>query len=434
MSKLQIILLGVFIAGLLAGVLIFAGIIPVGTNTGPAGASGDVVIWGTVKRDLISNSIDEFNRANKTYRVIYIEKDPATLDADLTEALASGRGPDLFFMPDDLIIRHTDKLFVIPYQNYPESTFRSTFITEGELYLTKNGILGLPFLVDPMVMYYNRDILEGAGVVNPPLYWSDFENFAKTITTRGQTGNIIKSAISFGEFANVAHAKDLLSLMLIQAGNPIVSRTDTGYVTRLADSFGQSISPANAIMDFYTKFSNPTLDIYSWNRSLSYSKDAFIAGDLATYFGYASEVLNIKSKNPNLNFDVVKIPQTRGGRASATFGKMYALAIAKSSKNLSTAYVAATALVNPDLVAKFSQASGLPPALRGLLANKPTSPYYASVFYDSALIGRAWLDPSTTQTDAIYRSMVEDITSGRLASGESVQKASNQLTALLGSQ
>ncbi len=434
MSKLQIILIIVCIVGFLAGVFIFAGIIPVGTSSTTT-ATGNVVLWGTIKKDLIENTIDEFNRTNKTYRVVYVQKDANALDRDLTEALASGTGPDLFFLPENLIIRHADKVLPIPYATLPEKDFRDTFISESELFLSKDGILGLPFTIDPMVMYYNRDLLEGAGVVNPPEYWSDFSDLVKKVTVLGQSKNILKSAVAFGEFSNVANAKDIISAILIQNGNSIVARTSfgdvAGFSSTLAYSSSGQTNTSESILTFYTDFSNPIKDAYSWNRSLPYSRDAFISGDLATYFGFASELLDIQSRNPNLNYDVAKFPQTKDGRIKATFGRMNALAMAKTSKNLPTAYTAAVAMTSADFIGKLSAITGLPPVRRDLLAIRQVSPYYMQTFYDSALIARSWFDPSDVETDNIWRTMIEDISSGRSLAGQSAQRAAGVLDGLL---
>ena len=123
-ANVQIILLVVFIAALIIGVFIFAGFIPVGTSTSVT-ASGDVRLWGTIRKDLVTNIFDNLNIKNKTYRIIYVQKDPATYDNDLTNALARGEGPDLFFLPNDLVLKHSNKAVSIPFTTYPEKTFRS---------------------------------------------------------------------------------------------------------------------------------------------------------------------------------------------------------------------------------------------------------------------------------------------------------------------
>ena len=437
MSNVNIILMVVFIIAIILGVLIFAGIIPLGSSA-PVGATGNVVLWGTVKRDLVTESIDAFNRANKTYRVIYVEKNRETLDTELTNALASGTGPDLFFLSNDLILKHSDKVFITPFATFPEKTFRDTYISEAELFLTydpiKPGILAWPITVDPLVMYYNRDMLEGAGVVKPPAIWDDFSALVKAITALGPSRNVLKSAVAFGEFANVNYAKDILASQLLQKGNPIITREGTELKSRLSDTFGAQVSPASSIFNYYSDFSNSTKDVYSWNRSLPNSLNAFIAGDLAVYFGYASELPNIQAKNPNLNFDVAKIPQTKGSSIKATFGRMNAIALSKASKNLSTAYTVIGQLTGADFSGKVATALNLPPVRRDLLITKPATPFYLAVFYDSALISRGWLDPSPKDTDLIFQSIIEDISSGRLPVDQAIIKGNGQLDQLVRGQ
>ena len=371
---------------------------------------------------------------NKNIVISYIEKNLITFDIDLVEALAAGVGPDLFFLPQDLIIRHRDKVFPVPYESFSERNFKNTFVGEAELYLDSKGILAFPFTIDPLVMYYNRDILEGAGIAQPPRFWENFFDIASSITKYDPSLNILQSTIAFGEFQNVAQAKDILSMLLLQFGNEIVVRSGDKFKVVLNDSFNLPQSPAGAVLRFYTEFSNPTTTrgegVYSWNKSLPNSIDAFTANELAFYFGYASELFVIQQKNPNLNFDVVEIPQIKDSRFKATFGKINALAIAKNSQNLSTAYVVANLLTRQDFIKELSVILSLPPARRDLLSIKPNNPY-ADIFYNSALISRGWLDPLKEATDIIFKNLVEDIVSGRLSVNESISKADGELWLLL---
>ena len=155
-SNFQIIFLSIFGFFAVLAVIIFSGILPIGTGT--SGMTGDVLVWGTIREDVIGPLLDDFSNKNKNIRITYVEKNPATFDKEFIEALASGRGPDLFFLPQDFILKYEDKILPIPYAMISERDFKNTYIEEGELYLAANGILGLPITVDPMVMYWNRDI------------------------------------------------------------------------------------------------------------------------------------------------------------------------------------------------------------------------------------------------------------------------------------
>ena len=148
------------------------------------------------------------------------------------------------------------------------------------------------------------------------------------------------------------------------------------------------------------------------------------------YFGFASELDSINAKNPNLNFDVAVIPQSKGGPETITYGKMIGLAIPKAAKSPGGALTLANILTGPDAIEELSLMVGLPPVRRDLLKTRPSDQFLA-IFYDSTLWSRAWLDPDSGETDDIFKKMVEDITSGRKRVSASVQDASSSLQKLL---
>src|SRR3989338_5177398 len=138
-ASFQLIIIIIFIAGAIFGVLVFSGAILLGENRNKA--VGTVVLWGTIKSVAISGIIEDFNKANETFTVNYVEKSPENFDQDLLEALASGVGPDMFFLPDNLAFHYSNKIFVIPYQSYPLLAFKNTFADAGEVFLTSTTIL-----------------------------------------------------------------------------------------------------------------------------------------------------------------------------------------------------------------------------------------------------------------------------------------------------
>jgi multiple sugar transport system substrate-binding protein len=363
--------------------------------------------------------------------VRYIEKSSRTFDSELIEALASGTGPDLFLLDQGAIVRHEDRLVAVPYESYSERDFRNTFIEEGELYLTAAGILGIPFSVDPLIMYWNQDILSSEGIAQPPKFWDEFYDLSSELTKRDQSNNIIRSAVAFGEYRNVTNAKEIISALAFQAGTAITMRTEIGIESVLTrGGAGQVLAPAEAALQFFTEFSNPAKTTYSWNRGLPESRQAFAAGDVALYFGFASELPLLLKLNPNLNFDIAELPQSRESGKKVTFGRMSAFAIPKVSRNVSGAFRAALELSSANSVSIFSKVSGLPPVRRDLLSQKQTDAY-RSVTYSSALISSAWLEPDDRETDGIFQRMVESVTSGRSKISDAVGNADKELANLL---
>jgi len=429
-STFQIILLVAFGFFIIVSVMIFS---VMGGKGDKKAFLGEVTVWGTLPASVITENINEIYRIEAPVNITYIEKREDTFDRELVEALASGVGPDIILLPQDLIIRHSDKIYPIPFTSLSERDFKDRFIEEGELYLNKDGILALPFTVDPMIMYWNRNLFSAAGISQAPSFWGEFYKITPLLTVRGANTDIKRSAISFGGFQNVTNAKNIISLLIMQAGNPIVVRDSlraSGYRTTLIDKFNFKTPPTNAALRFYTEFSNPAKSSYSWNGSLPKSKDMFISGELAVYFGFASEFSDIKKKNPHLNFDIAQMPQTRDTSRKVTFGKMQGLAILKASKNFPASFRAAIMLSHNAFISSVSQSLEVPPVRRDLLSQKPTDATQA-LFYDSAIISRAWFDPSPRDTAGIFKRMVDNIVSGRDKISDVVLVANKEISKLL---
>ncbi len=429
MSKFQLILTGIFGAFILIGVLVFAFAGGSGSNT----VVSQATVWGTMSSGLFDTFLKESGlNQDKTIAITYVEKNKDTFDQDFVEALAVGKGPDLFFLPQDSILKHQDKIFTIPFASYSEGTFKQNFIQEGELYLNKEGILGLPFMVDPMVMYWNRDIFSNAGLSLTPKYWSELYDLSTRLTVKDTSFNVSKSAVAIGEHANVTNANEIVSLLVMQAGSPITQRNkiDGNVNSVFNQRFNLPIPPAQSALNFYTEFSNPLKPFYSWNRSIPESKNFFLAGDLALYFGFASELSDIRLKNPNLNFDIASIPQSKNSNLTITFGRMVGLAIPKNSKNIAAAFKVAASLTSPTSITALSKVTHLPPVRRDLLAIRP-SEAYLSTFYDGAIQSRAWLSPEPSSLNPIFKEMIESVTAGRASTAEALTRASQQLETLL---
>lgn len=426
-NNFQIILIAVFVFAAVFGLLVFSGAIPLGENGKEAGA-GTVVLWGTFRAETINTLLEEFNNENKTFTVSYVQKNPDTFDQELLEALASGVGPDMLFLPDNLAFHYSNKILGIPYQSYSVSSFKRSFAAAGEVFLTSRGIIAFPMTIDPLVMYYNRSILDANGVIYPPDNWTDFVNMAPVLTKKDETNRIQKSAAALGHFSNVFHAKDILSALFMQAGSGVVTERDGRFVSDLASSAGATGS--DNVLRFYTDFADPQKNVYSWNKSFPLSRDFFSTNNLAFYFGYGSELPTLVSKNPNQNFLVAEFPQIKGSSFKSTGARVTGLAISAFSKNQNTAFIAAGRMTSGNFAAKLAQNLGVAPARRDLLSQKPTDAYYP-VFYTSALYAKSWLDPSPKDTNDIFRRMIEGVLSGSLRPDEAVLDAGAKMSLLL---
>ena len=426
LTRFQIILLALCVIFTVAGVTVFS--LTRNTSQSPRGTT---VLWGTFPSSAMQSILSRVRIVQAEVDVTYVEKDSDTFDQEFIEALASGRGPDAVLIAQDSIITYADKLVPIPFETFSERDFRDTFVSEGELFLTANGALGLPFTIDPLVLYWNRDLFATAGLPTPPRLWQDFLIITPKLTVRKGLGDpvITKSAVAMGEYRNVENAKEIISGLLLQAGTPIVKIENGRYESALKDGL-QGFVPAESVLRFYTQFADPQKSMYSWNRSFTSARQEFLAGDLATYIGFASELALLRTKNPNLNFDVALLPQTSLDGLKSTYGNIYAVALVRGSTNPSGTVANLFSLTTPQAVVDASAVLNLPPVRRDALSVRPSDPYKA-VFYDSALVAKGWLDPNRFQTNTIFKNLIESVSSGRLRLIEAISEANDQLDATL---
>ncbi len=429
-SSFQTILVIVFVIVFAGAVLVFSGLISVGSKKAAvATPQGTVVMWGIAPQNLIQSYLDSLNISNTDYNIVYSEHTPATLPQELIVALANGTPPDLILFSSEIFSQFKDKLYPIPYSAYDERTYRDTHIDGAQIFLSKEGILATPLVVDPIVMYYNKDILAQATFVVPPKTWLNLQQAIPILTKRDARNTITQSAIALGTGTNVDHARDILSALFLQTGNNIVTSdpvTDTATVVLANTSSASTLSPAVQALAFYTSFSDPTNANYSWNNALPSSRSQFLAGRSAFYIGRASELFTIQAQNPNLNFDVSEIFQTGANTRPVTFGSFLGVGIVKKAPNMTAAYAAAMLLGSSSSVDMLSKSLSLPPVRRDLLLVGQNNPYI-SVFFKAALSAFAWPDPNPAQTEALFRDMITSVTSGRSNPAAALYDAQREL-------
>jgi ABC-type glycerol-3-phosphate transport system substrate-binding protein len=425
MSKFQIVLLGVFGFFILVAVLVFS------LYKGSSGGASAVMVWGDIPSNDFNNFLGNAGLTqDSTLLIQYEEKSPNSIESEFTEALAAGSGPDLIIISQDKFWKNRNKLIPIPYKSISEREFTDTFVEASEVFMTQDGIYALPISIDPMVLYYNRDLLSTAGLSRPLSFWDEIYAQSASLTKKDAAGNLTTSAVALGETRNIAHYKDILSLLLLQAGTPITGFFGGELRSYLSYNPDLPTVPADSALDFYTQFTNPTKAYYSWNRTLPEAQTRFTAGDLAYYLGFASELRDVRGKSPTLNFSVVSVPQSRVSGRAITFAKVRGIAISRGTKNPAAALTAASRMVSPESASILSQTLGLPPARRDLLEEKPSDAIFPT-FYTAALQSKVWLDPNDEGTEKIFKDMVDTIASGRARTTETVNRASQELDAII---
>lgn len=429
-SSFQMILLSVlgFIA--FVAILMFAGILPGGSGFSGNQAVAEVTMWGPYGGEALNNYFGLLNKENEQVVTIkYVPQVPETYENNLIESFARGEGPDLFIANQRMLNRLAGKITEIPYSIYPQRDVINNFADGVSVFMNSKGLRVMPLMIDPLVMFYNRTMYTSAGVVIPPKNWTEFLATIKPIVEIDTRNNITRTAGALGEFRNITNAKYILSALMFQAGNPVITtNADDNYKTVLAESFGYSPIPAVASLAFFQQFSNPAQVSYAWNRSMPNDKDFFVAEKSATYFGLASELADLQAKNPHLNLDVVILPQ-KDMQKRVTFANFYGVVIAKSSKKQNAAATASMLLAQAKNQTELAKILGFIPASRSVLATKDSNPF-TQVFKDSAVISRSWVDPDRNSTNEIFQQVVENVQTGQVNPDSAIREANEKISRL----
>ena len=437
-NTFQAIITGVFIFAIILSILVFSGFVPLPGKKTEQKFTGKVSVWGVFPESEMGGLIDVLNKTVKTYEITYTQKKNEEFINDLVNALASGTGPDIISFDPSMVINHGDKIYKIPYSSISQRTFLDTYADAATPFLSSEGILALPVSIDPMVLFYNKDLLGDQAVALPPVYWSDIIALNSKLSKVDEGGNLIRSMIALGEYDNISNATDIFNLMMLQLGNSLVTYTSTNddgkinidYKSTFNKDGDGGIVIATEVLKFYSAFSDPAKQTYSWNKNMPTDKNAFVAGKLAFYLGYSSEYSNIKSKNPNLNFDITRVPQAQNYPTKATMGNVYGFAILKTTKNIGAAFETLIYLTSKDYTISISRAFSLAPATRSLLSIKQEDPIN-EVIYPSALITKTWLNPDRKKVNELYRSMIQGVVSGKSSLNDTVSSVHQKLTEIL---
>jgi ABC-type glycerol-3-phosphate transport system substrate-binding protein len=415
-SPFQIILIGVFILIFFVAIIVFSRSVD-GNDSSSTTAKGTVRIWGTFPKEIINPLLGTaINNTQSNYRIEYEEIEKETFVLSFIRALADRNPPDLLFVDNEIYAQVRDKLYTIPYESLTIREYQSTYIDTASIFLEKEGARALPVAIDPLVLYYNKDLLAGQNYLIPPTTWGGLVQAIPRFLRRDANRSIAQNAVALGETANIPHYKKILSALFLQSGVPIVQKSAEG---KLFANLGTEarvdggIPPGEEVLDFYTSFANTANAHFNWARSLPSADEFFLSGASAFYIAPASELFTLQERNPNLNFDIAPLFQVDGAVRPATYGTLYGIGTVAESTNFITAYTVMSALSTDAFVTELTNALTLAPVRRSLLLQAQTDRHRA-IMYQVAPNTFSWLDPNPKNTDTAMTEAITGMLRGAL--------------------
>jgi multiple sugar transport system substrate-binding protein len=283
-------------------------------------------------------------------------------------------------------------------------------VVYSDVVLDDSQVYGLPLSVDTLALYYNRDLLNNAGITDAPRYWNkEFQQNVKKLTKQDPVTGIVQSGIALGGSSNIERYSDILAVLMLQNGAVMMDGKQVLFNTIPAATKDRKYNPGLEALRFYIDFSNPGKEVYSWNETLPNSLELFANGKLALMFGYSYHLATIKAQSPKLNFSVSPLPQIEGSQYEVNFANYWVETVSKKSKYPNEAWDFIIFATKEEQVQSYLTKTKRPTALRALVKTQ-SEDNEIGIFASQLLTAKSW-----------YRG--KDVTSAETAIGEMINNA-----------
>lgn len=283
----------------------------------------------------------------------------------LIMAFAKGQAPDIFTLRNETIPAWRNEGFIAPITNLTDFTngqqltstqlmedYRENFVPIVlKETVFRNEIYAVTNYVDNLQLFYNREILDQAGITTRPRSWAELERQIQILNRRNERGDFVQSAIALGtglnkrdggvvRDTNLANFYEIVPALIFQSGNPIydsisqnavfgggrnIDDVNTRNIT--TKNFEQTIKdndPSYNALRYFTSFVDRNSNNHSWNiQTERTSKEAFLRGELAyslNYKGFEKEILEGSSR---LRYGITELPQIDQD-SKKTYGRFFA--------------------------------------------------------------------------------------------------------------
>ncbi|MBI2990022.1 MAG: extracellular solute-binding protein [Candidatus Magasanikbacteria bacterium] len=328
-------------------------------------------------------------------------------DRLFTNALADDVGPDIVSMNVRWLGKYRTRLGIMPSQvqvsrlqlksklnkeieviqetnTMPSvKSIRSAYVQSvGADAIRSGDVYGLPLALDALAIYYNKDLLDKAGIPEPPATWDEFVEAVKKSTKFSSSGSIIQSGVALGTSANIDNTFDILSLLMLQNGVQMASNNSVTFATDI-DKIRLN-HPTMQALRFYADFANPNKEAYSWNDSMDDAFTSFVRGKNVFYFGYAFDRSRILSRAPGMNLSVIPMPQLNPA-SPVNVANYWLESVSKKTAHADEAWDFVRYITSPEKVKEYTDASLQPSPIRAQITaqqeNEDLAPFASQVLF-----------------------------------------------------
>ena len=165
-------------------------------------ASISMMMWGDpAELEVWNQIVNDFHQANPNITVKVEVSDWDSYWTKLKTLLSANTPPDVFAMDAPLYLDYQSRgvlLNLQPYLDKNPDLLKGVYPQTLEAYKTSDGMFGLPRDFQTIVLFYNKDMFDAAGVAYPTADWTydDLRNAAKQLTKVGPDGKTTQYGFS----------------------------------------------------------------------------------------------------------------------------------------------------------------------------------------------------------------------------------------------
>jgi len=351
-----------------------------GAGAGPAAskkADLTMMMWGDPAELTVWNKIvEDFHTANPNLTVKVDVSDWESYWTKLKTLLSSGTPPDVFAMDAPLYLDYQSRgvlLNLQPYLDKNPDMLKGVYPQTLEAYKTPSGMFGLPRDFQTIVLFYNKDMFDAAGVAYPTADWTydDLRKAAKQLTKIGSDGKVTQ----FGYALDLWDFEPGMSEMIWAYGGDLINADHTK--TLVGEPKARQAFQILHDMMFTDK------SIPDTNTSAEYGGDPFLAGVAAmTAFGHWVVPGYAEAK-----FKWGVAPMPKGPAGQATSVNSAGFVIAKDSKSPDAAFEFLKYVLSEPAQKRLAELGFACPVLKSVAESdaflKQSTPIDHKIFLDS---------------------------------------------------
>ena len=254
--------------------------------------------------------LDEINQASTTFEIVQ----ESTVDQYLTKlqtTLAGGTAPDLFWMSQENVAGFADRGALlditdrIEQDQSPTTAVEDYFPSVLQTAQYDGKTYGLPWISQPIVLYYNPALFEAAGVAPPDdtWTWDTFREAAGALTNPAE-----------GIYGTSFNGWPPIQMFIWQAGGEVISEDLSSCPIDSPEAIAGAQFYADII--YNEEYAVPEAVITEQGFG-----DMVKAGKVAMFFGGAADDLDYAStKDPSIPvIDVALVPKGPANRTNFSY-------------------------------------------------------------------------------------------------------------------